>query len=159
MATTITSPLAARAAPGYMSLLPVTYPPPCIQNITGFLFFGSTPPGTEISRDKQSSVPIAAPVKCSKRMREMSTKFIEAQAYTYYIRCVLYIKPNLVRESDEHIRLCNTFASMITELFTSVFIILERYGNAEPKSVVLFKAIQIMKKQKVPSFVQHYTKV
>ena len=48
---------------------------------------------------------------------------------------------------------------MITELFTSVFIILERYGNAEPKSVVLFKAIQIMKKQKVPSFVQHYTKV
>ena len=108
MATTITSPLAARAAPGYMSLLPVTYPPPCIQNITGFLFFGSTPPGTEISRYKQSSVPIAAPVKCSKRMREMSTKFIEAQAYTYYIRGVLYIKPNLVRESDEHKRLCNT---------------------------------------------------
>ena len=83
----------------YRSLLPVTYPPPCIQNITGFLFVGSTPPGTEISRYKQSSVPIAAPVKCSKRMREMSTKFIEAHAYTYNIRGVLDIKPNLVSES------------------------------------------------------------
>src|SRR5690606_1747172 len=59
--TTITSPRAANRRASYVLPLPVVYPPPCSQTITGNGPSCCGLDGTVTSRNKQSSEPICSP--------------------------------------------------------------------------------------------------